>query len=482
MKNIVGFALAFTSILIFHLQAHAGAFNKIVMPETSKPNIIIMLSDDTNWFDIGVYDRFYDFTPKNANTPHIDRLASEGLMLTSAFTATALCSPTRQQLYTGLFPVRSGAYPQHSDADVGTLSAAHYFQELGYRVGLAGKRHISPRSVYPFEYLSEGTKGADGDATFSLDEVEEFISRDAKEPFFLIIASHNPHGPYNRGDLSLFPANRLNVPPFLVDTPAMRNELMKYYAEVNDLDNEVGAVDTLLERTQTKTNTLFIFTSEQGAGMPFAKYTTYDTGLKTAFIVRWPEHIKPNTHNDAIVQYVDVVPTLIDAVGGEIPDGLDGTSFLGVLENTTQKHNEYAYGVHTTRNIHEGSDYPIRSIRDTRYKLILNLLSENDFSNLLTVNRSSYRGTLGDWQKRAEAGDKWAQNRIQAYINRPPVELYNIIDDPYELTNLAGQATRKPTIDRLSTQLFAWMESQGDQGVATELSACEHTASYKACP
>ena len=471
-ENFCMRALAFTMLITLSSGNSISDYN----PETNdptKPNIILMLADDMNWFDVSSYSKLYDYAPKNITTPNIDRIASEGTMFTSMFTATALCAPTRQQLYTGLFPVRNGAYPQHSVTDEGTRSIAHYFTDIGYRVGLIGKDHIGPRSVYPFEYLGEGTKGSDGESTFSLEQTEHFIARDRSQPFLLIIASHNPHGPHNRGDQSAFDADSLTVPAFLVDTPTTRKNLAKYLAEVIDLDNEVGAVDQILDTAKTKGNTIFIFTSEQGSNTGFAKGSLYDAGIKTAFIVRWPEQLKPAQSNDAIVQYVDVVPTLIDAAGGEVPTGLDGKSFLEVLEQGVKEHRDYAFGVHTSRNIRGSKDYPIRSIRSRHHKLILNLMPEKKFTPW---------GFPGDWRTFARNGDSWAAKRIESYRNRPMIEFYDLSDDPFELVNLANDPNQLALIDHLTGKLVAWMDSQGDKGVETELSACDHAASFKSCP
>ena len=104
---------------------------------TKSPNIIMVLADDMNWFDIGAYHQMLDYVPKNAITPNIDKLAKEGMMFTQSFTSTAMCGVTRQQLYTGIYPIRNGAYGNHTRVYDGIKSAAHYFRELGYRVGLA---------------------------------------------------------------------------------------------------------------------------------------------------------------------------------------------------------------------------------------------------------------------------------------------------------------------------------------------------------
>ncbi len=448
----------------------------------SAPNVVLFLSDDTNWFDIEPYDRMYDYTPHNAITPNLMKLAEEGMMFTSAFTSTALCSPTRQQLYTGLFPVRNGAYPQHSVAKKGTKSVVHYFKDLGYRVALAGKRHIEPKSVYPFEFVGKDIRGTEGSTTFGIEGVEEFIKRDGSQPFFLIIASNNSHGPWTRGDRSLYDADKLNVPPFLVDSPEFRKSMVNYYAEITDLDTEFGLVDAVLKRNNQYSNTITIFTSEQGSGMPFAKYTTYDAGLKTAFMMRWPDKIKAGMVTDSMIQYVDVVPTLIEAAGGKVPDNIDGISFMQTLKGSKSEHREYTYGVHTTRNVLEGNDYPIRSVRSKNYKLILNLMYESEFSNLTTAKLKKEHGTLWEWQSLGKKGNMWAKERVDMYLRRPKMEFYDVINDPFETDNLAEKIEFQPVITKHLVELNRWMKQQGDLGIKTELDACQHAASFKVCP
>jgi len=467
------------SVLLMFSIACAAQTEKI---KPSSPNVVLFLTDDTNWFDIEPYDRMYDYTPHNAITPNLMEFAQQGMLFTSAFTSTALCSPTRQQLYTGLFPVRNGAYPQHSVANKGTKSVVHYFKDLGYRVALAGKRHIAPASVYPFEFVGEDIRGDEGKTTFGIEGVEEFIKRDKTQPFFLIIASNNSHGPWTRGDRSLYDADKLNIPPFLVDSPDFRKSMVNYYAEITDLDSEFGLVDEVLKRNNEYSDTITIFTSEQGSGMPFAKYTTYDAGLKTAFMMRWPEKIKAGSVSNAMIQYVDVVPTLIELAGGKVPSNIDGQSFISVLQGIKNEHREYSYGIHTTRNVLEGNDYPIRSVRSKRYKLILNLMHESEFSNLTTASLKKEQGTLWEWQDLGKQGNQWAKSRVDSYLRRPEVEFYDVIDDPFETHNLANEEKFKPLIAEHMIELASWMKQQGDLGIKTELDACQHAASFKACP
>lgn len=445
-----------------------------------RPNIVLFIADDMTWFDAGCYGS------ADVKTPHLDKLATQGMRFLNCSTSTAMCAPTRQQLYTGLWPVRSGAYPNHSAVKQGTRSLGHHFEELGYRIAIAGKKHYKPAASYPFETLPGGAphdsgKGKKND--FDIEAVRNFITRDADQPYFLICATNQPHAPWNRGDASAYDSAKLTLSPNLVDTQVTREELSKYYAEITYADKLLGGVMSELDSVNQTDETILLFTSEQGSQLPFAKWTCYEAGLKTGLVVRWPNKIKPGTTTDAMVQYIDIVPTLLEASGGE-PDeidtgrdgaadggrGFDGSSFMPVLLGKKNQHRDYAFGIQTTRGIIMGSDcYPIRSANDGRYKLILNLNHEEAFSNL--VVKSDRSPIWASWVKAAKAGDAKAGQLIHRYEYRPAVELYDLNNDPFEMTNIADQADMKPIIRSLRTELDAWMQQQGDEGVKTEMLA-----------
>lgn len=447
--------------------------------DQAKPNIVLFIADDMTWFDAGCYGS------ADVKTPHLDKLASQGMRFLNCSTSTAMCAPTRQQLYTGLWPVRSGAYPNHSAVKEGTKSLGHHFKALGYRVAISGKKHYKPAASYPFKTLPGGKghdNGKDKKKDLNLDAINDFITEDQDQPYFLICATNQPHAPWNRGDAKAYVTEQLSLPPFLADTPTTRSELAKYFAEITYADALLGEVMAAVDEAGQADQTIMIFTSEQGSQLPFGKWTCYEAGLRTAFVVRWPGQIEPGSTSDALVQYVDVVPTLLDAAGGEpttidtgregAPDGgrgFDGASFLSVLRGKQDKHRDYVYGVHTTRGIIMGSDYPIRSISDGRHKLILNLNHEEAFSNL--VIKSDRSPIWASWIKAAEAGDAHATDRLGLYQYRPAVEFYDLKDDPHELSNLAKHEGLQPIIASLRDQLDAWMKQQGDEGMKTEMLA-----------
>ena len=137
-----------------------------------------------------------------------------------------------------------------------------------------------------------------------------------------------------------------------------------YLAEITYYDGQVGQILDLLDKHGFSENTLVMVSSEQGSSLPFAKWTLYDPGLGTALLARWPGKIPPGTTTEAMVEYVDVVPTLLEVAGSEPVAGLDGKSFLPVLKGEATEHKEYVFGLMTTRGINGGSDFfGIRSVR-----------------------------------------------------------------------------------------------------------------------
>ncbi|MCK5277096.1 MAG: sulfatase, partial [Cyclobacteriaceae bacterium] len=426
------------NIFITLLLISLGAWSNVsaqAKSETSKPNIVFILADDLTFRDIGCYGS------KNVKTPNIDAIAKEGMKFNRCFQAAPMCSPTRHNIYTGIYPVKSGAYPQSTFVKEGTKSVVHYLKKEGYRVALTGKRHIAPAESFPFEYLGEN--GSDPD----LDMLKKFISGDKDQPFCSFVCYKEPHTPWNLGDPGIYDPDKIELPPYFVDTKETRETIINYYAEINHLDNSVGEVRKLLDDLGVAENTILIFTGEQGNAFPFAKWTCYDNGLQTAFLVRWPGKIKAGSVSDAMIEYVDVTPTFVDIAGGTPKDAFDGKSFLPVLMGEKNEHKKYVYGIQTTRGIRNGSKhYGIRSIRSEKYKYILNIHHDSKFQNNVTEQKNPvWTGFWLTWQEKAKT-DENAAMLVNKFQFRPEVEFYDIVNDPYELNNLAMDPKYKTVI------------------------------------
>ena len=426
------------------------------LTHAAPPNLLLIIADDCTYRDLGVYGG-------QAKTPHLERLAGEGMKFTRCFQAAPMCSPTRHCLYTGLYPVKSGAYPNHTMAYDWVKSIAHYLQDAGYTTHLSGKTHINPKSVFPFQY-----SGDNNPDPAAFDAVLKGSAQSGK-PFLFIAASNEPHSPWNKGDPSQYPPASLKLPPVLVDSPDTRADFAKYLAEITFFDSQVGELVGLLDRSPLRDNTLVIVLREQGNSFPFAKWTCYDVGLASGCITRWPGKVKAGSVSDALIEYVDVTPTFLEAAGVARPAILNGRSFVPVLTGAATAHKTHVFGLQTTRGIINGSDhYGIRSVRDTRYRYIHNLTPEVKFQNAATKEP-----TFKTWEKMAAAGDANAQRLVHDYQHRPAEELFDCEADPWNRTNLATDPKFAAQLASLRAQLDGWMKLQGDAGQATEMKALE---------
>ena len=308
----------------------AGLFSGICTADNSQqPNFLVIIADDLTWRDLGYEGN------RDVHTPNLDSLCREGMHLRGMFSPATTCSPSRHALYTGLYPVRSGAFPNHTRVYDGTKSLFTLLKDAGYRVALQNKSHVGPPASFPYEHIV----GAD-----DLSETEAFVRRDPRQPWLLVYASNDPHGPWNRGPRRRYQPEKLTVPPYLHDNATTRQLLAHYYAEVSKLDMQVGNLLKLLQESGQADRTVVLFVSEQGSSMPYGgKWSVYDNGIRASTLVKWPGKVRPGTSSDALMQYVDVAPTLLDAAGIDptkidvgCPDasgaiGFDGRSFLDVL-------------------------------------------------------------------------------------------------------------------------------------------------------
>lgn len=429
--------------------------------KTEKPNLVLFLADDCSYFDLGCYGSI------DAKTPNIDKFAEEGIRFTKGYQAAPMCSPTRHNLYTGLWPVKTGAYPNHTFAKEGTLSIVQHLKPAGYQVALIGKSHVQPKSVFPWDIYQPLTETNDIDFA----AVDSFINActENHQPFCLFVTSNQPHTPWNKGNPELFNPEKIKLPPYYVDIPETRNLFCKYLAEINYMDSEFGTLLGKLNQYKVADKTVVVYLSEQGNSLPFAKWTCYDAGVHSAYVVRWPGTVKPKSTSDALVEYVDIVPTFLEIAGVAPAAPLDGKSIVPLLTGKTKEHKQYTFSLQTTRGIYSGSDhYGIRSVADKKYRYIVNLSPDATFQN------TESEGRLFQLWKEKAATDANAQWIIHKYQHRPAIELYDLENDKYCLANIAGKPENQAVVERMDKALKEWMAACGDKGQATEMEALQH--------
>jgi len=427
-----------------------------------KPNFLIIVGDDCTYNDLPLYGG------ENAKTPHLNSLAARGLTFNQAYLASAMCQPCRAELYTGQYPMSNGCAWNHSASRPETQSLPHLLRPLGYKVGIAGKVHVKPAEAFPFDDIEGFDPSCVRDPTrpHDLAGISDYM-KNGEEPFCLVVCLVESHVPWVMGDASQYPKKKIKLPANLADTPVTREHFSNYLAEITYMDSQIGEILGALNETGKGDSTLVMFTSEQGSQFPGCKWTNWNTGLHTALVAAWPGRVPEGKRTDALVQYADITPTLIDLAGGEQKSFFDGTSFAGVLAGEKNKHRDFAYGIHN--NLPEGPSYPIRSVTDGKYRYIRNLSPDELYieKHLMGGGRfnNPYWATwMGDDPMKAPQ----SYDRIKRYMSRPPEQLYHTLEDSYELTNLAADAGYTAEKSRLSKALDAWMKAEADPGAEVD--------------
>jgi len=421
--------------------------------------VVVFLTDDQSQLDASPYG-------SDLPTPHLQRLAEAGITFTRAYVASPSCAPSRAALLTGLMPARNGAEANHSKPRAGVIKWPAYFQRLGYEVVAFGKvSHYRHTADYGFDHFAHDTFHEHVAIPAAVEWLKQRPRDDAK-PLCLMIGSNWPHVPWPEEHPQIDPA-KLTLPAGSIDTPATRAWRARYVAAVRKADDDLGLVlDAVREHLPPET--LVLFSSDHGAQWPFGKWNLYEAGVCVPLVVSWPGVVKAGTRTDAMVQWVDLLPTLLEAAGGQAPAEIDGRSFLPVLRGEARSHRERIFTTHSNDN--RFNVYPSRAVRDERWKYIRNLHPEYAFTTHidLVAGRLGQRAFFSTWEAAAKI-DSAAATILQRYHARPADELYDLAVDPHEQHNLAADAQHAARLAALQAELDAWMRAQGDrQQVAVE--------------
>ncbi|TWT50604.1 Arylsulfatase [Rubripirellula amarantea] len=414
-----------------------------------RPDVIVYLADDLSAADLSIYGG------TRIETPAIDRLAADGLTFDRAFVASPSCAVSRAALLTGLMPARNGAEENHSCPREDVLRLPYVLSELGYQTAAFGKvAHRSCASGYKFDVTDLKQDIPDVQI-----RVKRFLEkRNDPRPLALFVGVSNPHVPWPRE--STVDPETMSMPPQLLDTPRTRVQRSRYLQEVKDLDAYLSELRELTDKYLSK-DQVFVFSSDHGAQFPFGKWTLYDEGIRVPLIVARAGEVKAGSRTDAMVSWIDLLPTLIDIGGGHVPEKLDGRSFKAVLDGESDSHRDRIFTVHSGDRMM--NVYLSRSVRTDRYKLIWNPHPEFAFTTHIDLLRRTTSGDYFEEWTQAAKTDEHAAKVLARYYGRPEFELFDLKSDPHELNNLAGNSDLADVQQSLTSELNAWIQEQGDQ-------------------
>tara|TARA_R110002072_G_scaffold38414_1_gene111331 strand:+ start:10801 stop:12366 length:1566 start_codon:yes stop_codon:yes gene_type:complete len=491
------FAAAIAAVCLFALTCLFASTSL----HAAERNVLFIITDDESP-TLGCYG------DEAAVTPAIDSVAADGMVFRNAFATTASCSASRSVVMSGLHNHRNGQFGhQHhyhkfaSFNDVAGLALPRVMANTGYRTGHIGKYHVAPESVYHYEtYLKANSRSA----VQMAETAKDFLTdQEDDRPFFLYFATSDPHrggGVDKTSDLELKPdlfGNKprrgsypgveevffdpadVVIPPFLTDTPETRAELAQYYQSCARIDQGVARLIEILKEADLYDKTMILFTSDHGMAFAGGKTTVYEGGLRVPMVVRDPYQEKRGVESDSMISHIDITPTILDFAGGLdqktnapknlVPakklrnelgaspmdnhngnkplDHYHGRSWMDVLADPDKPHHEEIFASHTFHEIQ--MYYPMRVIRDGKYKLIWNIAHALDYPFASDLWAAS------SWQAQLAKGldAPYGQQTVGKYIHRPEFELFDIEADPNESTNLATSSSHTDVLEAYQAKL-----------------------------
>jgi N-sulfoglucosamine sulfohydrolase len=449
-------------------------------PGRERPSVLLITSEDTGP-ELGCYgDPF-------VRTPNLDRLAAEGVRFERAFVTTASCSESRASILTGLYP--------HQNGQIG-LATHHYrmygpvpnlgslLQAQGYRTGLIGKLHVNPEAAFPFDFRPGVAKCN----TFHQRDVERVAElaggffEASERPFFLMVNYADAHLPFLRRQHGL-PASPLSaddvrpLPWIGLDTPGLRQSQADYYNCIARLDRGIGMLLEALDRAGLARPTLVVYLGDHGPQFPRGKLASYESSLRIPLLMRWPGRTPPGKTHRELVSTVDLVPTILEAVAAEPPDGLPGRSLLALAAGRAGPWREHLFGEY--HGHYPPIYFPQRTVRDDRYKLIVNLLQDrpNPVAEVCTESAQPSYVSKAD----VAAASRAVREAYATWSDAPPVELYDLSTDPHEMHNRADDPQLSAVRSRLVEQLRQWQRRTADP-LADRRKLAKLTAEHDAIP
>lgn len=443
-----------------------------------RPNILLLVAEDLSprigaWGDTVAY------------TPNLDALARRGVRFTNVFTTAGVCAPSRAALITGMYQngigakhMRASSRPEGGYAAVPPpaikafpelLRASGYFtftdDKLDYQFSgpLAGS---GPFTIWDAEGRGAGWRGREpgqpffGMINFTITHESGTFAPLGQWPHSVTHFAMQLIRAWQFGDApqtAMPSAEKLALPPYYPDIPSVRRELAYHYGNIHVMDRQVGEVLAALTEQGLADDTIVIWTSDHGDGLPRAKRELYDSGLHVPMIVYWPErwrpvHIAPGTADQRLVSFVDLAPTILALAHASAPGYLQGGDFL---DTNTARRNY----IHAARDRHDEVMDRQRAVRDHRFKYIRSWYPQVAGGHPLAFrdNQAMVRDMRALWQM-----GKLNPDQARWFEPVGAERLYDLVEDPFELHDVSGDPQRNEDLVRLRSELDRWLSETGD--------------------
>ena len=442
---------------------------KLFAAETAPPpvrkrmNLLLITADDLDWSIPG----FMGGMP--GLMPNLDALAVRSHRFVNNRTVAPICMPSREALMTGLLPHRSGG-TGFTPVNLGTPTLPSLLQAQGYYAGAVHKvDHMLPYECFQWDYIQHSK---DRSTLIQANGARVIIeeTRNGKKPFFVNCNSNDPHRPFygspgaakvdhdQTGPYKIareIQPNEVRIPPTLEDLPDIRKELAQYWNSAQRLDIAIGKILQVLHESGERDNTVVMFCSDHGMPLPFAKATCYDHGTRVPVLISWPGMGAPKEF-DQLTTHCDILPTLLDLLGFEAPQGLDGKSWVPMMSGSKGPVRDVV--VTYVNTLSSGYAYPTRAIQDNRYSLIFSPWADG----VLKYRSESMLGLTFNAMAEAAKTDPKIAARVEQCTRGAQMAFYDLKADPGQRHNLIADRRHAARIAKMTDQLVSDMKRSGD--------------------
>ena len=423
-----------------------------------RPNILWISCEDISC-NLGSYG------DPHAITPNLDKLAKDGVRFSRAFTPAGVCAVVRSSVITGMYPPSIGS--QHMRNRMIPPPDVKAFSEILRAAGYFCTNRS--KTDYQFDPV---TSMWDRNGNKHKDWRER---TDPKQPFFSVVnitVSHESqvrHGDQRHAQVikTIGAENKHDpdkcsdtLPAYFPKTPAARRDWAWYHDNITLMDKMAGDVLRRLEEDGLADDTLVVFWSDHGMGLPRGKRWIYDTGTLIPMIMRWPDKLKPESVREDLVNVVDLAPTMLSVAGIDVPQYMHGRVLIG-----TEQQPEPPYLFFHRDRMDEVYELQ-RGARDRRWKYIRNFEPEKTYAQRLDYMDAM--PTMKDWRRLNAEGKLTGGQKNWFAVPKPIEELYDTEKDPWELTNLAELPQYADRLSRMRTATEAWQVDIGDMGLIPE--------------
>lgn len=443
----------------------------VLANQAERPNILLLVAEDMS----GHVKAFGD---EIAITPNIDALAAEGILYPNSFTTAGVCAPSRTGLITGVNQAAVGG--QHmrtvdfkeSKYRAVPDEAIKAFPELLRQSGYY--TFVSSKLDYQFSGLRPGS------GPFTVWDYEgskpDWLGREKDQPFFGMYHFNISH------ESALFPEKikknvakgivkqviqpeQVSVPAYYPDTAIVREAIAQVYNNVSAMDRQVGAILDRLKKEGLADNTIVIWTTDHGDGLPRGKREIYDSGIKVPLVVHWPEKYRPanmakHEVQEQLISFVDIAPSILTMANIEVPSYIQGSALLA---DATLAKREYIFA--SKDRLDEFNFYE-RAVRSKQYKYIRNYLPNKPGG--VKLGYREQQPIMAELWRTLASGEMNEQQKFW-FMPRPAEELYDIVNDPDEVNNLAQNPKYKAPLEEMRGALTDWQHKVKDYSKLKEI-------------